>query len=57
MRRRDFISAIAGAAVWPLRARAEQPAMRMIGYLTVGAAAGAEHLSPASIFAAVGAEI
>jgi putative tryptophan/tyrosine transport system substrate-binding protein len=56
MRRREFMSMIAGAAVWPLRARAEQPAMRMIGYLTVGAAAGAEHLSPASIFAAVGAE-
>ena len=33
MRRREFISAIAGAAVWPLGTRAGQPAMPMIGVL------------------------
>src|SRR5690348_7462033 len=40
MRRREFIGLVSGAAVWPLSARGQQAAIRVVGVLALESLAG-----------------
>ena len=49
MKRREFIALMGSAAVWPLTARAQQPALPVIGFLRSATFDDASHIVAAEV--------